>query len=279
MNEKADDAAGRSRLNKPDDRQDTSCVFPPANPTLGHDEVHVWRASLELPASALERLLAVLCGEERQRAAKFVFARHKEHFIAARGILRHILARYLSKPPSELLFEHNSYGKPSLRADACGGRPLHFNVSHSGGLALYAFSNDVPVGVDVEQVRQDFATGEIAESFFSPAEVRAFKGLPSHSKTEAFFNCWTRKEAYIKALGMGLSHPLERFTVSLAPGTPAQLLCDETDPTEAARWSLRDLPIDPGYAAALAVPKHGWLLKCYDWQLQQTPTDHASRRA
>lgn len=255
----------RFRLNKPDDQQDTSWVSPPANLTLGRDEVHVWRASLELHASALEQLLAVLCGEERRRAAKFVFAQHKGHFIAARGILRHILARYLSKPPSELLFEHNPYGKPSLRADAGGSLPLHFNVSHSGGLALYAFSHDVPVGVDVEQVRQDFATGEIAERFFSPAEVRAFKALPLHSKTEAFFNCWTRKEAYIKALGMGVSHPLERFTVSLTPGSPAQLLDDETDPTEAARWSLREIPINPGYAAALAVPKHGWLLKCYDW--------------
>jgi 4'-phosphopantetheinyl transferase len=253
-------------MHRADEQQETGWLAPPSELTLGRDEIHVWRASLEQPASVLNQMRAVLNAEEREKAARFVFPLHRERFVVARGILRHLLARYLSKRPAELLFELNAYGKPALRADARGVTRLHFNVSHSGGLALYAFSHDLEVGVDVEQMRQDFATEEIAERFFSPCEVRAFKELPPHQKAEAFFNCWTRKEAYIKALGKGLSHPLESFAVSLAPGLPACLLSDQADPEEAGRWSLLELPIDPGYAAALAIRRHGWTLKRYAWQ-------------
>ncbi|MET0646281.1 MAG: 4'-phosphopantetheinyl transferase superfamily protein [Pyrinomonadaceae bacterium] len=122
-----------------------------------------------------------------------------------------------------------------------------------------------PTEVDVERIREDLATVEIAEKFFSPEEVRTLGALPPHLKTEAFFNCWTRKEAYIKALGKGVAHPLDRFTVSLEPDRPALLLADETDPAAANCWSLRALPTDPGYAAALAARKRNWQVRFYGW--------------
>jgi 4'-phosphopantetheinyl transferase len=241
-------------------------VSPPSDLTLSQDELHIWRASLAPPPADLGALYEVLDREERLRAERYVFARHRERFIVARGVLRNILSLYLSLSPSEILFEQNAYGKPSLKTGATAGTHLHFNVSHSEDLALYAFAADAEVGVDVESIRPDFATERIAERFFSPAEVRALKELPAHLKAQAFFNCWTRKEAYIKALGKGLSHPLESFTVSLTPGLPAELLCDETDLSEAGRWELRALQVDLGYAAALAVPKRNWQLRCYEWR-------------
>jgi 4'-phosphopantetheinyl transferase len=232
-------------------------------------EIHVWRASLDRGRDETGRLSETLDPEERQRAARFVFERHRRRFVVARGVLRNILARYLSLRPGEIVLQFNEYGKPSLQAGA-GGAPLHFTVSHAEETALYAFSADLEVGVDVEYVRRDMATAEIAEQFFSPGEVRAFRELPEHLRTEAFFNCWTRKEAYIKALGKGLSHPLDLFTVSLTPGQPAALLHDETDPEGADHWSLRELQVGPGYAAALAVRKRDWRLRCFGWN--QNPT-------
>lgn len=254
-----------------DERQDAGWLPPPADLKLDRGEVQVWRARLEPSPPLLSRLHAVLNPEEREKAARFVFPIHRERYVIARGVLRHILARYLPQRPSELIFEQNSYGKPSLRADVSGGAGPHFNVSHSGGLALYAFSRDAEIGVDVEEARGDFATEDIAENFFSPREVRAFRETPPGERVEAFFNCWTRKEAYIKALGKGLSHPLDCFAVSLTPGLPARLLSDETDPAGVGDWTLLRLPIDTGYAAALAIRKRGLALKLYDWQPPTAP--------
>jgi 4'-phosphopantetheinyl transferase len=248
---------------------DAVWAVPPPDLALVSGEIHVWRASLDRVREEAGRLFETLDPEERQRAARFAFERHRRRFVVARGVLRNILARYLSLHPGEIVLQFNEYGKPSLKAGAGGAPPLHFNVSHAEETALYAFSAELEVGVDVEYVRRDMSTAGIAEQFFSPEEVRAFRGLPEHLRTEAFFNCWTRKEAYIKALGKGLSHPLDLFTVSLAPGQPASLLRDETDPAGAGQWSLRELQVGPGYAAALAVRKRDWRLRCFDWN--QTP--------
>lgn len=254
-----------STVNTQSGRHDALWVSPPAELTLGRNEIHVWSARLDREPAELRTLSASLDREEGERAARYVFERHRARFAVARGVLRDILSRYLACRPAEIGFESNEYGKPSLSTGGPGGTPLHFNVSHSEGLALYAFSAETEVGVDVERIREDVATAEIAGQFFSPAEVRALGALPPHLKTEAFFNCWTRKEAYIKALGKGVSHPLDRFTVSLAPGHPALLLTDETDPAAHNCWSLRALPTEPGYAAALAARKRDWQLRFYGW--------------
>ena len=235
---------------------------PPANLALSADEVHVWRASLNQPHLTLQYLHGILASEERTRAARFHFERHRNHFIAARGLLRGILGRYLNLPPERLQFKYSSYGKPFL-ADDCGGEWLRFNVSHSGELVLYAFSRGRELGIDIEEIRTDITHQQIASNFFSKQEVDALHALPAHLQQEAFFLCWTRKEAYIKGIGEGLSFPLHSFDVSLTPGGPASLLAVRGHAEEAARWTLQALEPGPNYHATLVVEDGGWQLKCF----------------
>jgi len=236
---------------------------PPATLSLGSDEVHVWRASLHLEASRLESLLPTLAEDERARAARFYFPKDRDHFVAGRGILRALLARYLGAHPADLRFRYSPKGKPALVPEFDAGA-LRFNVSHSHGLALYAVTRGHDLGVDVERI-QPRLEERIAERFFSPREVAALQTLPPPLQHEAFFACWTRKEAYIKATGEGLSLGLDQFAVSLVPGEPAALLWTEGDPQEARRWCLHALDPGPGYAAAICVGGHDWRLACWQW--------------
>jgi 4'-phosphopantetheinyl transferase len=238
---------------------------PPADVTLPADEVHVWRAPLDLPNERLECLRGTLAPDECERAARFHFERDRRHFVAARGLLRVLLGRYLKLPPDGLRFAYTSYGKPHL-AEGSGGEWLRFNLSHSGGVALYAFSRGRELGVDIEQVRDDIEHSQIAERFFSKHEVAALRDLPANSQREAFFICWTRKEAYIKGIGEGLSLPLDSFDVSLTPNAPASLLAVRGDARAAARWGLRDLEPGPGYHGALVAEGHDWHLRRWQWQ-------------
>jgi 4'-phosphopantetheinyl transferase len=235
----------------------------PEHPYTAGGEVHVWRARLDLAGARLQQLWDSLSADERERAGRFHFRRDREHFVAARGVLRNVLSRYLGAEPRLLRFTYDAYGKPSLCGEAVD--QLRFNLSHSNGLALYAVTLGREVGVDVEWVREDFASLEIAEHFFSPREVSALRALPPGERTQAFFDCWTRKEAYIKARGEGLSHPLHKFTVSLTPCEPAALLCTDEDVLEAARWSLVELFPGVGYRAALAVEGVVPLLRAWHW--------------
>ena len=241
----------------------------PERPLLGEGEVHVWRAGLEPGGPELRRLWEILSTDERQRADRFHFQRDRVHFVAARGGLREILGRYTGATAESLRFSYDSFGKPSLSGPStsveAGGAPLRFNVSHSGGVALYAVAVGRALGVDIERVREDFAGLDIARNFFSPHEVAALSALPADERPTAFFDCWTRKEAYIKALGEGLSHPLHLFTVSLTPGQPAALLRTDDDPAEAARWSLVELFPGEGYRAALAFEGEVSSLRCWRW--------------
>jgi 4'-phosphopantetheinyl transferase len=238
----------------------------PGEPRLGPEEVHVWRASLSRDAEEVEKFRASLDPEETRRAAKFHFERDSTRFVVARGLLRDILGRYLACAPALIRFAYSAYGKPSLDED---DRGLRFNVSHSHGAALFAFTRGREVGVDVELLRDDFASLDIAERFFSGAETRALTSLPAGLRTRAFFNCWTRKEAYIKALGEGLSHPLDCFAVSLAPGEPARLVSTDGDPLEAAEWSIIELDPFQAHAAALAVRARGVEVRRWDWRRRQ----------
>ncbi|MFN7945824.1 MAG: 4'-phosphopantetheinyl transferase superfamily protein [Blastocatellia bacterium] len=238
---------------------------PPDQQTLAPDEVHVWRAPLELPAEQLEKLWLTLAPDEQQRAGRFHFERDRHHFIAAHGMLRVLLGRYLRLSPQELNFITGPWGKPALRPD-CRPLPLHFNLSHSHQLALYAFTLHRETGVDVEFIKPDFASLEIARSFFSPREVAQLGSLPVAEQTQAFFNCWTRKEAYIKARGEGLSLPLDQFDVSLLPGEPARLLRMLSDERETMRWRMEALQPGPGYAGAVMVEGHDWQLSCREWR-------------
>jgi medium-chain acyl-[acyl-carrier-protein] hydrolase len=230
-------------------------------PELPADVVHVWRTPLEQPKEYLEALNKTLSLDERQRAERFYFEKDRRHFVAGRGILRALLARYLRRDPAALEFAYNPQGKPTL---AGGAGDLRFNLAHSHGLALVAVAQRREVGVDLERIRPEFAGDQVAERFFSPAEVAALRTLAEDQRQDAFFACWTRKEAYMKATGKGLSLGLDCFEVSVIPGQAA-LLSTRHDPSAANRWSLCDLVPGPGYAGALAVEGRDWGLWCADW--------------
>jgi phosphopantetheine--protein transferase-like protein len=229
-------------------------------PALASGDVHVWRAGLDRDESAVRAFRRLLSPQEQERADRFHFHKDRRHFTVARGLLRTLVARHLGCRPEEVQFRYNAHGKPLL-AEA-GPADLRFNVSHSHGLALFALTRGRDVGVDVERARPDFAGEDLARRFFAPAEVAVLLALPAEQRREAFFACWTRKEAYIKAVGKGLALPLDRFEVSLRPGEPAALLAVHDDPREVARWSMRHLDPGPGYAGALAVEGYDWRLWC-----------------
>jgi 4'-phosphopantetheinyl transferase len=221
-----------------------------AAPVIWPNEVHVWKINLKAPGLSDNR--EVLSNDERVRASRFRFHTDSDRFIAARSSQRTILARYLWTQPAELKFEVNSFGKPHLAGgpDKLG---LRFNLSHSHDMALLAVARNRDVGVDLEFRRSDFATDEVAQRFFSRSEVNRLGAIAPEHKTEAFFNCWTRKEAYIKARGEGLSFPLDQFDVSFASDAPPALLGNRRDATEVSRWSFEELSPANGYAAALTV--------------------------
>jgi 4'-phosphopantetheinyl transferase len=233
-------------------------------PILHNDEVHLWLAALDLSAAEVQALESTLAADEAARAARYRFAQDRRHYVAARGQLRTLLGRYLDIAPDAVRFRYSRYGKPAL---AHGDETLRFNLSHSGGMALYALTRERDLGVDLERVRPDRASMTIAERFFSPREAAILRSLPLHEQAEAFFRCWTRKEAYIKAHGAGFSLPLDRFDVTLAADEPAALVRMDDNPREVERWSLRDVSPLPGYSAALAIEGHGWRLQCWHWPL------------
>ena len=230
---------------------------------LRNDEIHVWRASLGAEGKRLPKFLGLLSADEKRRATRFHFEKDRTRFIAARAFLRMVLGRYVETAPSRLRFRYNSYGKPSIAA-ADDGRELSFNLAHSEDLALLGITRGREIGVDVERIRLESAGEEIARQFFSRREVVALDSLPAEQRTEAFFRCWVRKEAYIKAKGEGLSIPLDQFDVSLRPDEPPALLSATTD-EETSDWYMKDLSPGPGYMAALAVKGQNLRLKCWLW--------------
>jgi 4'-phosphopantetheinyl transferase len=234
-----------------------------APPSLAVGEVHVWRVSLERPAGEVDRLAAALAPDEQARADRFRVERARREFVAARAALRGILGGYLAADPARLTFRLGPQGKPSL-VDA--GPALHFNLSHSHGLALVAVTCVGEVGVDVEQVRPLADMLPLAERYFAPAEVQILLALPAELQREAFFNAWTRKEAFLKAVGVGLSYGLDRVELTLAPGEPARFLRIEGDTGRAARWALHALAPAPGYVAALAREGRIPAVACIDWR-------------
>ena len=229
-------------------------------PVLPVNEVHVWRAALDLEATVLGRLEATLTADERSLAKRFHFSKDRKRFVATRAVLREILARYLGREPGWLRFAGGSDGKPFLLS---GSRPheLRFNLAHAEDLALYVFAWQREVGIDVERINSDFEGHQIAELFFSRQESYALRALPASLQVEAFFNCWTRKEAYVKARGEGLLATLSGFDVSLSPGEPAQLLSGGD-----GRWSLYTLTPGPGYAAAVVVEGNDCNLRLRKWK-------------
>ena len=222
---------------------------PPSSPSLKTGTVHVWRITLNQEDEKLDDFRSTLEADELERAARFHFEKHRRHFIVARGFLRAVVARYLGSQPAALRFEYGTYGKPALGSE----HMLRFNLSHSNEVALLGVSVDAEIGVDVEHIRADFASEDIARRYFSRAEVEVFNALPPEERVAAFFRCWTRKEAYIKAIGKGFSQSLSAFDVTLAPGMAPALLRAEED--DASRWWMSDIEVGEGYAGALIVER------------------------
>lgn len=243
---------------------DSLWANPSAGLALADDAVHVWRAELDVSPAQVERLRQLLSVDEADRACRFHFERDRQRFIVGRGLLRMIVSRYVLQSPDSLRFDYTEYGKPYLAA-ASGQQSLAFNVSHSDELALFALSHNRELGVDIERVRPTIEYEQIAARFFSSSEYEQLCALPPAHRMTAFYRCWTRKEAYIKARGGGLSVPLDSFAVSLEPAEPVRLLYTLDDPLECSRWSLHNLSPGPGYQAALAVAGHGWQLICWQW--------------
>ena len=226
--------------------------------TLPEDEVHLWQIELAAVATSEQRWQQVLSTDEQTRAARFHFSRDRQHFTATRALLRTILASYVASEPAKLVFRYSEKDKPSL---ALAGNQVEFNVSHSGTTALLAFARGRVLGVDVERIREDLDPTALAQRFFSTHEQNQLAAVSPSEKYHAFFRGWTRKEAYIKAKGTGLSLPLDQFDVSLQPGDENALRATRPDAAEAALWSLQEIKAGDGYVAALCVQGQGWRLK------------------
>src|SRR5215472_6037460 len=227
--------------------------------TLSDGEIQVWSIALELSVEASSSLYELLSEQERSRAATFVCQSDQRRFIATRGLLRQLLSVYLQHDASELLISSNAFGKPELCSQGEAPGEIRFNYSHSDSLAVFAFARGRRVGVDVERVEADVADDSIAERFFCPGELSALRALPKARQSTAFFKCWNRKEAYVKARGEGFSIPLESFNVS-SDRIAAQADCR-------SRWSVFSFEPLPGYMAAVA--GEGW-----DWRVALIDQPH-----
>src|SRR5258708_9618484 len=191
---------------------------PPKQLSLKPGELQVWRILFPTLRGQVDDAYKTLSEDERQRASRFRFEKDRVQSVLTRGALRCLLGRYLSADPREVVFRYGASNKPALAYPATAeNNPFSFNVSHSGDVALIAISRLPAVGIDVEVIRPDFATAEVAQRFFSPLEVKGLLSLQRDEQAEAFFSCWTRKEAYIKAVGDGLSIPLDSFDVEFRP--------------------------------------------------------------
>ena len=238
-----------------------ACAEPWKVERFSHNQVHLWKVPLNQTTQELDLLGQALASDERARAERFHFERDRRRFIAARGQLRMILSRYTGVHPRALVFAYGARGKPSLKEAPDATWP-RFNLTHSGELALVAVAQDRNVGVDVEEIHSIHALERIAQQFFSPRENAQLLAVPKARRLEAFFRCWTLKEAYLKATGDGLWRPTDTFDVALHQLRESKrlqksrLLSVADDSQEASRWSLITLAPEPGYVGALAVEKN-----------------------
>ena len=216
-------------------------------PPLDGAEIEVWSIDLDQPAGLVAALRAALPPDEQARADRFHFARDRRRFCVAHAALRDILGRQLGQPPAEVTLRSGTYGKPALGP---GRSSIEFNLSHAGEYALVALTLGAQVGVDIEQIRPIDNIRQLAAHTFSPAELARLERCPPDLYDQAFFNCWTRKEAVIKALGLGLHCPLDSFDVACLPGEPARIL---RGPPGGEQWTLAELAAPAGYAAAVVV--------------------------
>lgn len=236
---------------------DPPWTFPPDELMLNTSSVHVWFAPLDVEDTRLQFYWATLSQDERRRAEKFSFDLHRTHFIVGRGILRHILGRYLFVAPDSIRFEYNAFGKPSLELSP-GRAPLYFNMAHSNDCALFAFTLDGAVGVDIEYIRDDIQIEQTGALVFSTGELAALGSIPPERQHHTFFKFWTRKEAYIKGVGQGLTMPLRQFDVRHTPEQPVRYEGEAMRSFQPNDWFVRDIDLTEAYCAAVAMQGRAW---------------------
>lgn len=219
---------------------------------LEQTTAHLWVVRLNAPEVVVVKLRQLLSANELERSDRFVLEKDKNRYIICRGVLRQLIGQYLELPPQAVIFSYGSYGKPYLALQPNQLYPLYFNVSHSEDLALIAFAKYQKIGIDLEKVR-DIDTASIVQRFFAPSEVVQLERLPPTLRQEAFFTCWTRKEAFIKARGDGLSFPLKDFEVSVDPRKPPQLLLIRNAVHEVVHWFMYQITPDDNYIGTLAI--------------------------
>ena len=222
---------------------------PPQNVMLKEKEVQVWKADLQTSLTQRAEFWNLLSEEEKERADRFKFREHRNYFIAARGVLRTLLSKYLSLDPKDLAFSYGEQGKPGLRQFP----QLQFNVSHSKNFAIFAFAKNEPIGVDLEYIDPSIDFAVIAPRFFTKNEATTLLDLPTNRRPAVFFNCWTRKEAFIKAKGGGLSIPLNQFEMTLLENEPAKLLSIDWEPEAVKLWSVFSFIPEKDMVGALAI--------------------------
>ena len=229
--------------------------------SLRNDEVHIWNIDVDFDANKVLPYENILSTDEKKRANRFKFESDRIVYETARVVLRLLSSKYLKTNPEEIQFNYNEFGKPFFKDDTS----LRFNVSHSGERIALAFCHNHEIGVDIEKIKNDFDVMELAQNFFSKTEIASLQKQPREELSRAFFRCWTRKEAFIKAEGSGLSFPLNKFAVSLDDDNHARLLETDWDASEKAHWSLFSFVPKNNYISAVAVRKKNLDVKQFNW--------------
>ncbi|MEM9363758.1 MAG: 4'-phosphopantetheinyl transferase superfamily protein [Bacteroidota bacterium] len=236
---------------------------------LTSNEIHLWQIPLDAQIDEVETYFNILSSDERERAQKFHFKKDRNCFVITRGVLRILSAKYVSKKPMEISFGLEEYGKPKLEHRTS----LNFNVSHSGNMALIGFVHNHAVGLDVEYIKRDIDVLDIAQNFFSKNEIEALNAIELNKQYEAFYRCWTRKEAFIKAEGSGLSFPLDRFSVSMEKDDEASLYWVDWNSYEKEKWDIFSFKPNEDYIAAVTVKAKGYSLRKFEWDKDGVGTE------
>ena len=218
-------------------------------PRLGQAELHIWHARWEQVAGTPHDMVSVLSAEERDRANKFRFKKDRDRYVTSRGILRRVLGDYLAISPVKLQFHYGPHGKPYLTENSLP-HPIHFNVSHSSDLVLFAFSRDQEIGIDLEHIRKDFDFENIARRFLLPGEFTELTSTPADARLSEFFRLWTRMESYAKARGIGI--PLLDDLRTLPPGQDLTPPIANNPREEMSNWKITDFTPESGYVGSVA---------------------------
>lgn len=233
---------------------------------LGNGEAHLWIVALDLVPERLTDYRSVLSADERARASGFLSEVDARRYMAARASLRSLLGAYGGIEPGRLRFTYDRFGKPGLGGDVAAAS-VSFSVSHSAELGLFGFVREHRIGVDLEQIRAGIDVESLAKNHFCSNEFQKLRSLSSDEQLEAFFRCWTGKEAYLKGRGEGVSYGLDRVEVSMSPGEPATVLRALDDPDVSRHWTLEHLAPAPGYLGAAAVETDSVAFKCFQWEI------------